>query len=131
MAQRISIAVKVLATVEYDNEAGVFVSNSPALKIFSQGQTEDEAREALEEAIEMQLVAAYKFDRLHQLLFRAGFTQMVGGNLGPQALESIEGQYVRVMTEKEVAEKAKQFEIEVPLELIAAAANNPGWQLSH
>jgi predicted RNase H-like HicB family nuclease len=128
MAQRITIKVKVLASIEYDTEAGVFVSSCPVLKMFSQGESEPEAEEALKEAIGMQLTAAYHFDRIHQLLVRAGFTNMTG--LGPPSdPESFPGEYISVTTEH--AEKAKQFEIEVPLTLLAAAANNHGWQPSH
>jgi predicted RNase H-like HicB family nuclease len=127
MAQSISIAVKVLATIEYDEEAGVHVSRCPVLKIFSQGDSEAEATEAIEEAVKMHLMAAYKFDRLHQLLLRAGFNKMVGMG-APADPDSFPGQYVAVM---EHADKAKQVEIEVPLTLVAAAANNHGWQLSH
>jgi predicted RNase H-like HicB family nuclease len=129
MPQTITIAVKVSATIVYDEEAGAFVSRSPLLNIFSQGNSESEAKEALEEAIGMQLRAAYRFDRLHQLLVRAGFTKMTGEGIPPAELKSFPGEYVSVTTEH--AENAKQFEIEVPLTLIAAAANNHGWQPSH
>jgi predicted RNase H-like HicB family nuclease len=128
MAQRITIAVKVLATIEYDAEACVFVSSCPVLKMFSQGESEPEAKEALEEAIGMQLTAAYRFDRIHQLLVRSGFTKMTGIG-APDDAENFPGEYVSVTTEH--AEKAKQFEIEVPLTLLAAAANNHEWQPSH
>lgn len=126
MAQ-ISIAVKVLVTIQRDDEAGVFVSRCPVLNIFSQGESEDEAKAAIEEAVRLQLMTAYRFDRLHQLLLRSGFINMTGGP-DVDDLESLPGQYVAV----NVADKTKQFKIEVPLTLVAAAAaNNSGWQLSH
>ena len=129
MPQQITISVKLTATIEYDDEAGVFVSRTPVLNIFSQGDSEVEAKEALEEAIVMQLRASYRFDRIHQLLVRAGFTKIVG--LGPpDDIETFSGQYVSVdVTEHN--DKAKHYEIEVPMTLVAAAAQNNGWQLSH
>ena len=124
MAQ-ISIAVKVRVTIQHDDEAGVFASHCPILNIFSQGESETEAKEAIEEAIVLQLAAAFKYDRLHQLLVRSGFTRMATSS-GPPS-PSFPGQYVAVG----VLDKVKEYEIEVPLTLVAAAAKNPEWQLSH
>ena len=128
MPQVITISVKLSATVDYEEESGVFVSRSPLLNIISQGDSEAEAKEALGEAIGMQLAALYKFDRLHQLLLRAGFTNMTG--IGPpEDIESFPGEYVSVTAEH--SDRANQFEIEVPLTLVAAAAKNHAWQHSH
>ena len=127
MAQSISIAVKVNVTVEPDKEAGVFVSHCPVLRIFSQGETEEQAKEAIEEAITLHLKTAFRFGRLHQLLLRAGFNQMRGAMKLPD-LDAYD-QYVAV---KHHGDSRKQFEIEVPLTLIAAAAAQSNeWQLSH
>jgi predicted RNase H-like HicB family nuclease len=125
MAQLINIAVKVNVKVRHDEEAGVFVSHCPVLNIFSQGETEDEAKQAIEEAVKLHLIVAFRFDRLHQLLLRSGFTM----GTGVPDLESFPGEYVALT---EVPDNSKQFKIEVPLTLVAAAAkNNPQWQLSH
>jgi predicted RNase H-like HicB family nuclease len=59
--------------VRHDDEASVFVSQCPALGIYSQGETIAEAREAINSAVAMYLATAYEFDRLDQVLRRAGF----------------------------------------------------------
>jgi predicted RNase H-like HicB family nuclease len=126
MAQSISIAVKVKVTVEPDKEAGVFVSHCPVLRMFSQGDTEDEAKEAIEEAIGLHLKTAFRFGRLHQLLIRAGFDHMRGG-MTASDLEACD-QYVSV---EHHSDDQKEFEIEVPLTLVAAAAAKSNqWQPS-
>jgi predicted RNase H-like HicB family nuclease len=126
MAQIITIAVKLLASSQRDEEAGVFVSRCPALNIFSQGETEDEAKAAIEEAVTLHLKTAYRFDRLHQLLVRAGF-EMVSGS----PLASFQGEYVAVteVSETPMRGKSTDFEIEIPLTLVAAAAANTHHQL--
>ncbi len=125
MAQ-INIIFKLSVTIRHDEEAGAFVSHCPLLNIFSQGDSEEEAKEAVKEAVSLQLNALYQFDRLHQLLLRSGFTSMSGKASAPD-LNTYPGQYIGVLERD-----AKAFEIEVPLTLVAAAAaaNNPSWQLS-
>lgn len=120
MAQLINIKVKVLVNVRPDDEAGVFVSHCPVLNVYSQGESEEEAKEAIQEAIQLKLAIAYRFDRLHQILTRSGFSRMVG-QISDLPSEPI--QYVSVMA---IPDKSKQFEIEVPMALVAAAAQNPG-----
>lgn len=124
MAQ-INIVFKLSIKIRPDDEAGVFVSQCPLLNIFSQGETEEEAKEALQEAVTLQLRALYKFDRLHQVLTRSGFTM---GEMGASPdLTNYPGQFVGVMEQN-----AKSMEIEVPMTLVAAAAaQRSGWQLSH
>ena len=125
MAQ-INIVFKLSITIQPNEEAGAFVSHCPLLNIFSQGESQEEAQEAIQEAVTLQLRALYKFDRLHQLLTRSGFS-MMSGNTQAKDLENFPGQYVGV-----VDEGTKAIEIEVPLTLVAAAAaQGSEWQHSH
>lgn len=47
-------------TVQYDNEAEVFVSHCPALNIYSQAKTEKEAQLAIKEAVSLRVAIACK-----------------------------------------------------------------------
>ena len=47
-----------------DEEASVVVSHCPALGVYSQGENEDEAREAIKSAVILYIQAAYDCDRL-------------------------------------------------------------------
>jgi predicted RNase H-like HicB family nuclease len=117
MAQSISIAVKVLCTIRRDEEADVFVSHCPVLSVFSQGESQEEAREAIEEAIGLHLKTAYKFDRLDQVLRRAGFKEFSGA-ISPEE----PAQFVSVIEHGDYSQH--EVNIEVPLTLLAAQSSS-------
>jgi len=52
--------MNLLGATRRDDEANVFVSYCPALKIYSQGLTEEDAHKALEETIELYLETCYE-----------------------------------------------------------------------
>lgn len=59
--------------IKRDDEAGVFVSHCPSLNVYSQGETEREAIDAIQSALHLYISAAYRFDKLDQILHQAGF----------------------------------------------------------
>lgn len=125
MAQLISVAVKVRCMIKRDDEADVYVSHVPILNLYSQGETEAEAKEAIEEAVLLYLKAAYKFDRMDQLLRRSGFTTVLSGS-PPNFSDDTEF----IAVQERQSEYAGHVEIEVPLTLLAAQYANECQQLS-
>jgi predicted RNase H-like HicB family nuclease len=97
-------------TLRPDSVAGVVVSYCSALGVYSQGENEAEAQQAIEEALGLYLETAFEHDRLDQVLRRAGFAQLSSISLEHAIQNQME--YVAVHQEKEIA-------IEVPLYLLA------------
>ena len=109
----IRITVQLNCLVRRDNDRSVFVSWCPSLDTYSQGETEEEAQEAIRSAIILYLKAAYAHDRLEQTLRRAGFTQLSDAS-GVEATEFLAEEFVAVQTPE-----TKSYPIEVPLALLA------------
>ena len=109
------ITFKLNTKLRHDPGASVFVSHCPALKIFSQGESKEEAVEAIREAASLYLQTAFAHDRLDQVLRRVGFVQ-----LGPLpegvAVGDVTEEFVSVQT-PDTAPLA-DVEIEVPLYLL-------------
>lgn len=80
------------------------------LGIYSQGEDEAEAQQAIQEALGLYLETAFEHDRLDQILRRAGFAQLSSITLEPAIQNQME--YVAAHQEKEIP-------IEVPLYLLA------------
>lgn len=75
----IQFTIKMNVGVRQDEDAGVYVSHCPSLEIFSQGETEDEAVEAIKSAITLHLTTAFDFNRLDKVLRKAGFEKFSAG----------------------------------------------------
>ena len=110
----LEMLIRLQCAIEHDSQADVFVSRCPALALYSQGETRDEALAAIKEAVELYLKAALDFDRFDQILRRAGFRKVM-----PGSTENLPGQFIAV---RERPEKSEQLEIEVPLTLVAKQA---------
>lgn len=95
--------------VRYDAEAGVFVSHCPALKLYSQGDTAEEANEAIKSAVSLYVETAYNFDRLDQVLRRAGFHLVPPGSQLPS-------EFIAVKHEGDV----REIDISVPVTLLSS-----------
>jgi predicted RNase H-like HicB family nuclease len=98
--------------VRYDQEAAVFVSHCPGLQIYSQGETAEEAHAAITSAVTMYLEGAYDFDRLDQVLRRAGFRPVPPGQ--PLPSEFIEAR----------TDDAQEISISVPMTLLISTASS-------
>ncbi len=61
---KVSATFTFTATFRYDKEAAVYVAYCPALDVYSQGESEAEAREAICEAVGLYLQTAYDHARL-------------------------------------------------------------------
>ena len=73
--KRISVDFKITAQagVWYDEEVGQYVSACPALDLYSQGDTEDQAISNIQEAGSLFLETCYELGTLNQVLQERGF----------------------------------------------------------
>ena len=60
--------VKTRTCIQFDSEAGVYVSSCPEFGLVSQGLTEEEAERAIQSAINLFLIACYEHEILHSAL---------------------------------------------------------------
>ena len=67
--------VRVVGSMRRDEDADVFVSHIPVLRLYSQGHTEEDARHAIEQAVRLCIKTAVECERLGRILQRAGFAQ--------------------------------------------------------
>ena len=70
----LEIIVNVKGAVRHDNDADVFVGYCPALCIYSQGDSIEEASEALKSAVTLYLSTCYQRGQLDHALRVAGFS---------------------------------------------------------
>ena len=69
-----TISVQLKAAIRRDDDAGVFVSFCPALKIYSQGETKREAKEALTSAVRLFIDGCLGRGILDRMLRELGFS---------------------------------------------------------
>jgi len=113
---KIRFTISLKGATRHDQQANVFVGFCPALKIYSQGRTESEAKEALESTLCLFVETCYKRGILHQVLRDAGFNAVDPHDSSPTS-EACE-EYIMI----ERANFDRVFDMNVPLELVAAAA---------
>ena len=51
--KRIHLPVQLQGLIRWDEDAGVYVSCCPALQLYSQGESEEEAEEAIKSAVHL------------------------------------------------------------------------------
>jgi predicted RNase H-like HicB family nuclease len=100
-----------------DEEAGVFVGYIPALRLYSQGRSEEELKRALMGAAEMFIVRCYEREILGQVLRSRGMTKAAGRH----SLEPMQ-QYIHVAPERNFD---KSYTVHVPIDLLAAHQLEP------
>lgn len=108
----LEFTVRLLGAVRHDDECGVFVSFCPALKLYSQGTTETEARNALESAVKLFLVTCFERGQLTTALRSLGFA--------PTNKTISTDARVKEFIEIREANFPETFEVEVPIQLLAA-----------
>jgi len=84
---QIRIEAQLLVSVRWDEVAGVYVSYAPALDIYSQGKTTDDAIRAIEGAMRMYLITALEEDKIGRVLKRFG--DVVAAGTGPEPRQYI------------------------------------------
>lgn len=96
----------------HDADAGVYVGYCPALKLYSQGRTQDEAETAVVSAAQLFIVSCYERDILHSVLRKRGMTRASAGMAQTTADE--EKEFIAV------GRFENQFWRDVPISLLAA-----------
>lgn len=115
--ERAEISFKLRGGTRYDEETGNFVSLCPRLGVYSQGRTKEEAEEALKSTLMLYVETCFRRKRLDDVLLRAGFAQVPTGDI---PAECGADEYIKIEHEK----FDSTFDIEIPLNLIAAEASN-------
>ena len=98
-----------------DEDTGVFVGYCPLLNIYSQGDTDAEAEKAIIDAAQLFIVTCYRRNTLGKLLRNRGMV-----DAAPRPVEEGQHQYIAVQVQ-EISDYDRQFEYEVPVDLLAAA----------
>lgn len=112
----IMVTMRLQGATRYDEETKSFVGFCPALKVYSQGKTEDEAKRALESTLALYVETCYTRNILQSVLSRAGFKSFPPGSA--RSVTSAVNEYILIQK----ANFDSVFEMDVPLELVAAAA---------
>jgi predicted RNase H-like HicB family nuclease len=115
----IKFTIQMNCGVRHDEEADVFVSYCPRLDVYSQGDTENGAIEGIRSAIALHISTAFDYNRLDQVLRKAGFQRMSGEPSAADLLAQPVDEFVHVQVKQH---DYKCVPIEVPLTLLAAQA---------
>jgi hypothetical protein len=111
----IALQFRLQGLSRYDEQAGVFVGYIPALRVFSQAESEEELTPALVSAAQMFISTCYEKGILETVLKeRSGMTRAVGDG----EVVADEQDYIAV------SEYKKTFPVDVPLNLVAQQQEN-------
>jgi len=113
---KIRITINLNGATRHDEQANIFVGFCPALKVYSQGGTQQEAKEALQSTLGLFVKTCYERGILDKVLSGAGFNAVGSGS----SLPTGEACQEFIMIER--ANFDRVFEMNVPLELVATAA---------
>lgn len=101
--------------IRHDTDAHVHVSYCPALNIFSQGESEDQARRAIGSAVSLFLQSCYERGQLDRALREAGFRASSRTGIVPVKSLGLDQEWIAVEERYE-----EVFDFDVPLHLIAS-----------
>jgi predicted RNase H-like HicB family nuclease len=110
----LQIQVNLSGAIRRDPDVGVFVSYCPALKLYSQGEDELQALEALKSAVGLYLTTCFMRGQWDAALREAGFTEISANGIMP--VEKRMGEWIAI----QAAKFDEAFEFTVPINLIAA-----------
>lgn len=113
---KILINIRLQGATRFDEETGLFVGLCPALKVHSQGRTQAEAEKALKDSVSLYVETCFKRNILDEVLTNAGFKSVGPGS--PLPLRSAMNEFILI----EQLNFDSVFDMDVPLELVAAAA---------
>lgn len=105
----ITVEFRLLFGTRRDDEANVYVGYCPALGVYSQGSSEDEAAHAVEDAAQLFIVSCYQRDILHSVLRKKGMTTAEPGTVPTE-----DHQYIKI------ANFENTFERSIPVNLLSA-----------
>ena len=111
---KVRVAWRLDAAHRYDKDAKVFVAWCPAVDVRSQGSTKAKAKRALTSAVTMYIRICWSRSILDDILNKRGFEQCAQGDIAD------DDRFIDVQEELDET-YPHTFEIEVPMNLIAAA----------
>jgi predicted RNase H-like HicB family nuclease len=115
VADTVEITVKLACFVRQEQRG--WVSGCPSLDLFSQGDSEVEAKAALEEAIDLWLESCFERNTLARALQELGWHRFAPGTGAPGQAESI---VVAPLPAGEVLGRPFGVEVKIPAYQIAA-----------
>jgi predicted RNase H-like HicB family nuclease len=116
--EQVAITAKLLGMTRFDEETKSYVGLCPRFKVYSQGATEEEARTALRESVQQYIEVCLAHKTFEDVLTKAGFSKITH-----EARVGMLGEFCEYVTvERTLYEQS--FEMEIPLNLIAAEAFN-------
>lgn len=118
----VQVSFRLQFATRRDDEANVYVGYCPALKIYSQGKTEQESEEAVVSAVKLFLVACYERDILHSALRSRGITRATS-MVASQLTNDPRKEFISIK------EFDREFWRDVPINLVAAQEVNEPCQL--
>ena len=113
---KIMLNISLQGATRFDEQTALFVALCPALKVYSQGTTQEEAEKNLRETLCLYVETCFAHNILDEVLADAGFKSVKPGSALP--LESAMGEFIMIQK----AHFDSVFDMNVPLELVAAAA---------
>lgn len=115
---KITFEAKLKAGIKYDKEVKAYVTYAPALRVYSQGKTERQAKLGLEDAIQSFFIVAYKNGVLEKCLKNVGFS------VDPDPKRKIHKseEYIRIREEAILAENEFENIFEIPASLPLSTA---------
>jgi hypothetical protein len=106
----LQVSFRLKFATRHDADANVYVGYCPALKLYSQGETQEEASNAVVSAATLFLVTCYERDALHSALRRRGMTRATSAAVNGDG----DKEFVAI------GEFKDEFWREVPINLLAA-----------
>jgi predicted RNase H-like HicB family nuclease len=116
VSMKILINMRLLGATRFDEETGLFVGFCPALKVYSQGRSKEEAEKALKQSLGLYVETCFQHNILDEVLTNSGFKSVGSGSA--VLLKSAMSEYIVIQQ----ANFDSVFDMDVPLELVAAAA---------
>lgn len=113
---RMKIEFQLECRVRHDDKTNLFVSSCPSLGLFSQGRTEHEAREAIEDGLGMYLRACLKRGILEEVLQRCGFEPT--NNVPPSVQPVRDGHGDDFVSVAPDVSREHTWDVDVPLYLL-------------
>jgi predicted RNase H-like HicB family nuclease len=104
----------MICGVRHAEDEDLYVSVCPRLGVYSQGETEAEALDAIKSAVVLHLTTAFDHNRLDKVLRKAGFQKM-SGEAVPAVIAQAD-EFVKI----HLIGTFKEVPIEVPLTLLAS-----------
>lgn len=111
--ESVQVSFRLQFATRRDDEANVYVGYCPALKIYSQGKTEQESEEAVVSAVKLFLVACYERDILHSALRNRGMTR-ASTDAASRIKQDSKKEFISVQAFD------REFWRDVPINLVAA-----------